>query len=99
MKKTVFLLTIFLMPIICFSQGSIGVIVNKDIGADINPKIQRYIADLATIESVSVWLNNSDFDENSSASVLRDSLLNHYLHDNLTGVVFIGDLPVTYYEI
>jgi hypothetical protein len=99
MRKIIYVLTTFLIPIFCFSQDKIGVIVNKDIAADINPKVQRYIAELATIESVSVWLNNSDFNENSSASVLRDSLLHHYLNDNLTGVVFIGDLPITYYEI
>jgi len=99
MRKIIYVLTTFLIPIFCFSQDKIGVIVNKDIAAEIAPKIQRYIADLVSIEEVSVWLNNSDFNENSSASVLRDSLLHQYLNDNLTGVVFIGDLPITYYEI
>lgn len=99
MRKIIYVLTTFLIPIICFSQGKIGVIVNKDIAAEINPKVQQYITDLAAIEEVSVWLNKSDFNEMSSASVLRDSLLHHYLHGNLTGAVFIGDLPITYYEI
>lgn len=99
MRKIIYVLTTILIPIICFSQGKIGVIVNKDIAADINPKIQQYIADLAAIEGVSVWLNKPDFNAMSSASVLRDSLLHHYLHGNLTGAVFIGDLPITYYEI
>jgi len=99
MRKITYVLITFLIPIFCFSQGKIGVIVNKDIAVDINQKVQRYIADLAAIEGVSVWVNKSDFNENSSASVLRDSLLYHYLNDSLSGAVFIGDLPITYYEI
>ena len=99
MRKIVSILTILIIPVICFPQGKIGVIVNKDIAAGINPKVQQYIADLATIEEVSVWLNKSDFNSMSSASALRDSLRHHYLHGNLTGAVFIGDLPITYYEI
>ncbi|MCA4900953.1 MAG: T9SS type A sorting domain-containing protein [Bacteroidota bacterium] len=99
MKMVVRVLIAFMVPVFSFSQGKIGVIVNKDIATAIQPKIQQYVADLAAIEKVAVWLNNSDFNALSSASALRDSLRHHYIHGNLTGVVFVGDLPITYYEL
>jgi hypothetical protein len=77
---------------------TVGIIVNKNLYTSIKSSLDIYTADLSIIEGKKVWLCAETFDSTMPASQMRDSLIRHYIHDNLEGAILIGDLPVAWYE-
>lgn len=79
-------------------SAEIAVVVNSSLYSLTKSAVDGYISDLETIEGENVWLC-TDYDETSSSYNLRNALITRYNSNQLTGAVFIGDLPVAMYEI
>lgn len=92
------LIIISLFSVNLFAQGTIGIIVNKDLWSSVQGSVEGYAADVETIENKSVWICATTFTETNSETQLKDSLKAHYQNDNLEGAVFIGDLPLVEYQ-
>jgi hypothetical protein len=63
------------------SAGKIGVIVNKDIYANIKSAVTQYINDIQTIEHKPVWVDTTTFDTGfgrPKLQRLRDSLIQRF---------------------
>lgn len=97
--KKIFYTSLLIGLFTCQLFAKIGVIVNKDLYPFVQQSITQYVFDINQIEKKSVWLEKSTFDAAGNIFALRDSLRSHYENDSLEGVVFVGDLPIAYYEI
>ncbi|MCX7727415.1 MAG: hypothetical protein N2053_11285, partial [Chitinispirillaceae bacterium] len=99
MKKK-FLIFVFLLS--SYALCKVGIIVNRDLYQNhkIKKAIATYIGDLLFYNE-KVWIDSTTFDHTKSREKLRqlrDSLRIHYIYDNLTGAVLIGNLPVASIE-
>ncbi len=99
MKKIIFILVCFLAYAV---QARVGIIINKDLAAipSVKSSIDQYITDLQN-NGESVWIDSITFNDGNSRSELqqlRDTLRQHYLNDNLTGAVLVGNLPCAQFE-
>ncbi len=100
-KKQIIIVSAFiitLFSVTLFAEGTIGIIVNKDLYSSVEDAIQTYINDLEKIADKDVWLNVETFDDNGSVAALKDSLKEHWENDNLEGAVFVGDLPIAQFK-
>lgn len=81
-----------------FREKTVGIVVNRALYPSIAEQLEIYISDLNEIEGYRCWVNTS-FDAQSSAKEVRDTIKVHYQQENLKGVIFIGDLPIVWYEL
>jgi hypothetical protein len=99
MKMRTFFSTIVCILILATqADARIGIIVNKELYPSIQASVQQYIFELNT-RGHQTWLQSSFFDATSSAGTLRYYLKILHSYYNLEGAIFIGDLPITEYEI
>ncbi len=80
------------------AQGTIGIIVNKDLYSSVKAAVDGYAADVEKIEKKTVWLDATTFGENGTVQDLKAALTSQYNENGLEGAVLIGDLPVPEYS-
>jgi len=75
-------------------RGRVAVIVETSLAGDLDSVLEGYVADLVA-DGHSVLLESAS---GGTDAQLRDHLMQLYA-DDLVGAVFVGDLPVAWYEV
>ncbi len=90
---------IMLFSINLFSEGKVGVVVNKDLWNSVKGAVEGYVADVEKIEKKTVWLEKDKFNESNTCEELKADIKAQFTSGDLEGVVLIGDLPIASYNL
>lgn len=82
-----------------FSEGKIGIVVNKDLYSSISQSLDTYIKDLKQIEGKDVWLEKDKYSATNTTKEMKDGIKKQYDESKLEGVILIGDLPIQRFKI
>ncbi len=98
-----YLLLLSLLVTIVFTarvlaEGTIGIIVNKDLFPSVQTAVESYAADVEKIEKKSIWLEKDTYTETSTCEAMKADIKTHFDDGGLDGVVLIGDLPIAEYQ-
>jgi hypothetical protein len=77
------------------SASFVYVLVMSSIWPSVSDRVWRYVDDMSVTYSVAVWT----YDGTSTESVRNWLTSGRLLHSNLVGCLFVGDVPVAWYEI
>jgi hypothetical protein len=101
MKNITLFGILLVLAFVSIAHSKIAVIANRNLSTASKVAIRDFAENIEFTQDKTVWLDMTYYDETTSPAQLRSVLLNLYNdpNDKLEGAIFIGDLPIAYFEV